>query len=187
MNAAPLTDHNAHRLIAAIAKYDSNAAYDGVFAEVHTRLRDAGEAGKADIAIIAFWKRIRLDATWVGNLLSMPEEDIRRATRSAFGQAGDREALSELAVLPGFRTWGAMATALLCAYDPLRWPVMDRNAFEGLRQLGQRVDGKAPTYFRDVRQLRDQLVRYRPGTTVREIDKALFIIGREILDRRGRA
>jgi hypothetical protein len=150
----PLTDDQARRLVAAIETYHSNAEYDTVFDELHAGLKTAGEAGKADIAIVAFWKRLRLDATWVRELLATPEAEVRTVTRAAFEQSTDREALSSLAPLPGFGTWGALATALLYAYDPHRWPVIDKNGVEGLRELGRPVERQPLAYFGQVRQLR---------------------------------
>jgi len=72
-----------------------------------------------------------------------------------------------------------MAIALLCVYDPQRWPVMDKNALAGLSQLGMEAAGGTLAYFDEVRRLCFDLRDLRPAATVRDVDKGLFVIGRE--------
>ena len=52
--------------------------YDEVFSEVQQRISVAGSAGKADIAMPSFWKRLRADTMWVPRLLALPDPDVRK-------------------------------------------------------------------------------------------------------------
>lgn len=87
MSARRLPDDRVLRLIAGIERYDSDPEYDSVFHEVHKRISRSRDAGKADIAVVAFWMRMRLDAKWVRNLLLTPEPKVRGTTRRAFAAA----------------------------------------------------------------------------------------------------
>jgi hypothetical protein len=47
--------------------------YDDMFREVQQRISAAGSAGKADIAMLSFWMRLRADTRWVVNLLGLSD------------------------------------------------------------------------------------------------------------------
>ena len=115
-------------------------------------------------------------------LLKIPEVEVRAITRAGFEAVIDPNALAALASLPGFKQRGVMSTALLCAYDPVRYGVMDRWALKGLTTLGRGVGrslGMTVRYLEVVRALRDELRTTRPSTTARDIDKALFMLGKQ--------
>ncbi len=136
-------------------------------------------ASKSDIAILTFWKRSGQGA-WTGRLLSLPDFEVREATRIAFSAETDSAALDALSSMPGFRAQDAIATALLCAFDPARFAVMDWRARAALDRLGLGIgDGRGRTlrYFERVRAMRDSLDSARSGITSREIDKGLFVLG----------
>jgi len=96
-----------HRLLEARVRYDDESGqfYDEVFSQTSAWLQEAGEAGKADIAVIAFWKR-PAQGSWLGKLLAMPDRDVRHTTRSAFTADGDAAKLVILADPPGLPTPG---------------------------------------------------------------------------------
>lgn len=175
-----LTPMDQKRLVDAMNAYDANVFYDQTFYEVNARLRSSGEAGKLDIAGITFWKRVRT-GSWVKPLLRTPEKEVRAATSEAFGFASMRDdgaALGALAVLPGYGNHGALATALLCAWDQDHYAVMDVRAHRALELVGHGVTSRrAVPYLQRVRELRDDLRLHRPETTARDVDKALFIMG----------
>lgn len=168
------------RLLQAIAEYDrSFPVYDEVFAEVHQRITASGDAGKTDIAVIGFWKR-SAQGRWVGELLNVPERDVRAATRAGFAADSDGEALKALAVLPGFASQEAIPTTLLTAFDPVGYGVMDRRARKALDDLGFGVGtsrGMTIRYLEQVRDLRDQLRPTAPAITARDVDKGLYVLG----------
>jgi hypothetical protein len=168
------------RLLDAMAAYDDNDPYyDEVFDETSARIREAGEASKADIAVITFWKR-SAQGSWIGDLLALPDVEVRQTTRTAFAAAGDAAKLDELSTLPGFRRKHAIPTALLCAHDPVDYSVMDRRALSALAGLGLGVGpqrGMTLRYLSRVRAVRERLAEQRHGVTAREVDKGLFILG----------
>jgi hypothetical protein len=176
-----MDDTTARRLVEAIEAYErANVEYDSIFHEVHERISADREAGKADIAVIVCWKRAA-QGSWVSDLLARPEREVRQATRAAFAAADDGTALTRLAVLPGFARKEAISTALLCAFDPARWAVMDRNALNGLDLLNRGVTrsrGMTLAYFGRVRELSVCLADWRPGVNVRDVDKGLYVLGK---------
>jgi len=181
-------DEVVERLLLGIDAYDRDGGlvYDEIFREVHDRIASNGDAGKIDIAAIAVWKRSAQGA-WTGPLLGRPEAEVRAATSQAFSAEDDRAALGSLAVLPGYERQEALPTALLCAYDPVRYAVMDRRALAALASLGLgvgRTRGMTLRYLAQVRELRDQLADVRPGTTARDVDKGLFMVGEGLVLRR---
>lgn len=132
------------------------------------------------------WKRSAQGA-WTGPLLGRPEAVVRAVTRQAFSAEDDQAALRSLAVLPGYESQEALPTALLCAYDPARYAVLDRRALAALASLGLgvgRTRGVTLRYLAQVRRLRDQLADARPGTTARDVDKGLFMVGEGLITRR---
>jgi hypothetical protein len=169
-----------HKLLEAIDRYDAaNPFYDEVFIEVGDRVRSAGEASKSDIAVITFWKRSG-QGSWIGELLAIPDEQVRSATREAFGLEDDAAKLNAMSDLPGFASQEAIPTAVLCAYDPVDHAVMDRRALAALADLGLGVGterGKTLRYLARVRAMRDQLRGQRPALTARDVDKGLFVFG----------
>ncbi len=176
-----LTEGTKDHLLAALDSYGSGTGreYDELFYEVHNRISEAGDAGKMDIAAITFWKRSG-QGKWIGDLLRRPEVEVRAATRAGFTAGDDRAALTALAELPGFKRQEAIATALLCACDPMRFGVMDRRALKALALMGRGVGssrGMTIRYLETIRGLRDEVAASRPGTTARDIDKALFMLG----------
>lgn len=131
------------------------------------------------MAALITWKRAGQGA-WVKPLLATPEEQVRAVTRTAFVADGDRAVLQALADLPGFKQQAAMATALMAAYDPQEWGVLDSRACITLADLGRPVGnqrGKTLRYVATVRGLRDELAERRPGIIARDVDKGLFVLG----------
>lgn len=170
------------QLLDAAGRYEKDHPYyDEVFAEAGDRIRREGEASKADIAVITVWKRSAQGA-WTGNLLALPDNQVRGTTRGAFGSEGDLAKLDALSPLPGFASGEAIPTALLCAHDPVDYAVMDWRARAALADLGLglgKSGGAKRTlrYLARVRAVRDVLRRQRPALTAREVDKGLFVLG----------
>lgn len=166
-------------LLEALDRYDSSGNYDEVFWKAHRQIADHGDAGKAEICLVVCWKRAA-QGHWLSDLLSMPEESVRRITRSAFAAPDDEAKLNLLVELPGLAAKGPLATALLCAHDPDEYGVMDWRARRGLDVV---FAGLAPGanrtvhYLERVRELRDEVRRERAETTAREIDQALWVLG----------
>jgi hypothetical protein len=175
-----ISEDGIRLILTAITEYDgSESNYDEVFLQVQANIAANGCAGKVDIAAITFWKRSAQGA-WIRELLSVPEADVQATTRRAFEAVDDRAALKALSVLPGFRSQGPLATALLTAHDSDNFAVMDRRAFTGLGRLGiemARGTGETLRYLSTVRQLRTAASRLRPDITTRDIDKGLYILG----------
>ena len=127
--------------------------YDDVFREVQQRISAVGSAGKADIAMLSFWKRLRAGTPWVTRLLRLPDADVREVTGRAVAvarrgdaieAAGDaREMLREL---PGFTQGTALASALLTAAAPARLAVYDKRARSGLQKVDLELTDDAPRF-----------------------------------------
>jgi hypothetical protein len=170
-------------LLAAIDDYDEkHHHYDDVFREVQDRIAQHGEAGKLDLAALTLWKRSAQGA-WVSSLLHTDEKSVREATRRAFEASDDLQALGALAVLPGFASQAAMATAVLAAHCPREYGVMDRHALKALTAYGRDVGrsrGQTLRYLDAVRVLRDDLAAVRSGITARDVDKGLYVYGRRL-------
>ncbi|WP_216363301.1 hypothetical protein [Arthrobacter sp. Hiyo1] len=129
------------------AAYQSGTSpvYDEVLTEVAEKIRATASIGKADIGALLFWKRLRADTTWVRELMTRPDQDVRAVTAKAVAAVNDQsltvpEAASagrgELSSLPGFKTGDALASALLLAAAPGRMAVYDDRAQAGLETLG---------------------------------------------------
>jgi hypothetical protein len=95
--------------------------YDEVFREVQQRISNAGSVGKADIAMLTFWKRLRADTRWVMTLLGRPDSEVREITGPAVLAARTDEVIEAagraremLRPLPGF--------ARARPWHPLPWP-----------------------------------------------------------------
>src|ERR1700734_4036773 len=77
----------------------------------------------------------------------------------------DQERLDALALLPGFRSKSAIATALLACYNPEEFGALDRRALEGLRRIERliaRGRGETRRYLDRVRD--DSSAVYEPRT-----------------------
>lgn len=167
-------------LLRAIEQYDrDDPYYDEVFCDTSRRIRQRKEASKADIAAITFWKRSAQGA-WTGKLLALPDQHVREVTREAFAADGDAAKLRALAPLPGFKGQNAIPTALLCAFDPAEFAVMDRRAHNALGRWGLGVGqqrGVTLRYLKRVRAIREHLRPQREEIMSREVDKGLFVLG----------
>jgi hypothetical protein len=162
--------------------------YDDVFREVQQRISADGSAGKADIVILSFWKRLRADTPWVMKLLQWPDADVRKVTGRAVAvvgrgdvieAAGDaREMLREL---PGFGRGTALASALLTAAAPARLAVYDKRARSGLQKVELELTDRAPRFYARYMALIEQCraegadADYR--WSARDVDLALWILG----------
>jgi hypothetical protein len=172
-----LSPESRRRLLDAIDAYNLNSStYDEVFLAISDRINDDREAGKLDLAALILWKRSG-QGSWVKDLLATPEGRVREVTREAFATAGDLPVLRALESLPGFKSHGPIATALMAAKDPYDWGVLDVRAINALASLGRSIGpsrGKTLRYLTEVRRLRDDLATERPEITAREIDKGLW-------------
>jgi hypothetical protein len=176
----PLTPNQRRRLMAAIDAYDAgDNRYDEVFLEVRQRITTSGWAGKLDLAAIVLWKR-SAQGSWVKDLLATPEAVVREITRAAFATSGDLPVLRALASLPGFAAQGPIATALMAAYNPYDWGVLDSRATKALadldRPIGKQQRDKTLRYLTAIRKIRDELANERPGITARDVDKGLWVL-----------
>jgi hypothetical protein len=131
--------------------------YDDVFREVQQRITATGGAGKADIAMLSFWKRLRADTRWVSRLLSMPDSEVREVTGPAvvavrkgdlIKAAGDAREM--LRSLPGFGQGTALASALLTAASPNRLAVYDKRARKGLEKVELETGRQTATLLRQI-------------------------------------
>jgi len=137
--------------------------YDEVFRDVQQRISAAGSAGKTDIAMLSFWRRLRADTPWATKLLERPDIEVRKVTGRAFvadrrGEiieaAGDaREMLREL---PGFGRGTALTSALLTAAAPTRLAVFDKRARSGLRTVELELTDYAPRFYATYMMLIEQ-------------------------------
>ncbi len=173
------------------AAYQSGTSpvYDEVLIEVADRIRTTASIGKADIGALLFWKRLRADTTWVRELMTTPEQDVRAVTAKAVAAVNDEsltvpEAASagrrELAALPGFKTGDALASALLLAAAPGRMAIYDDRAQTGLETLGLSLSaarGRYGRYMELVEDLRSTANLHRHAWTARDVDTALFWLG----------
>lgn len=172
----------------AEARKTISSHYDDVFREVQRRISTAGSAGKADIAILSFWKRLRADTPWVIKLLELPEAKVRKVTARAvvaarrgdvIKAAGDaREVLREL---PGFRQGTALASALLTAAAPTRLAVYDKRARGGLWKVELELTDRAPLFYARymalIQQCRKEGAEVGNRWSARDVDLALWILG----------
>jgi hypothetical protein len=162
--------------------------YDDVFREVQQRISAVGSAGKADIAMLSFWKRLRADTRWVPRLLELPDSRVREVTGPAVVAAQDGDASEAagqaremLRPLPGFASGTALASALLTAASPTRLAVYDRHARKGLEEVELELTGKPPLfyarYMRQIQRCRAEAADAGHRWSARDVDLALFMLG----------
>lgn len=73
-----------------------------------------------------------------------------------------------------------MATAVLTAYDPEEFGILDWRALKGLERIGWpivRGQGETLRYLLLVRELRDAARVERPSVTARNMEQGLWILG----------
>lgn len=176
------------RLVTAQADYLANAGhYDETLQHVSASIAASKSACKADIGALLFWKRLRADTPWAADLQHLPDEHVRNVTATAVTVVNDptltlaeagrqgREALLEL---PGFRSGPALASALLLAAAPERMAVYDRRAEAGLNQIGISSEGRYSTYMGLIATLLKQLHDAGHEWKPRDVDTALFTLGK---------
>lgn len=185
-------DSAVDKLIAARCAYQRGVSrhYDEVLNEVIRSVESSGSVGKADIGALALWKRISASTRWASALLAEPDAEVRRTTTEVVALARNAavpapeaasDALACLAALPGFKTRGALASAVLLAAAPDRMAIYDRRARTGLRRIEHPLSGTKNIYRRyleTVEELRDQLLQHGYEWTARDVDKALYWLGR---------
>jgi hypothetical protein len=162
--------------------------YDDVFREVHQRIAAADNAGKSDIAMLTFWKRLRADTPWVQKLLRMPDSDVRQVTGRAVAAARQGDLITAagnaremLRPLPGFGHGTALASALLTAAFPTRLAVYDKRARKGLRKVGLELADEPPffyaRYMKLIEQCRAEAADEGHRWSARDVDLALYMLG----------
>lgn len=162
--------------------------YDDVLREVAITISRRGDIGKAEIGALLFWKRLRADTPWVGQLHAIPDADVRTITARAVSAVNDSSlSLDEAAgrgrgyldALPGFRSGDALASALLTAAAPQRMAVYDRRAKLGLLQIG--VELPIRKQYRHYMANLSLLLETAPAEfsewVPRDLDLALFTLG----------
>ncbi|MCT9868350.1 hypothetical protein [Paenarthrobacter aurescens] len=177
--------HGAHAAFIA----ESSPVYDEVLVEVAGRIEKSGSVGKADIGAMVLWKRVRADTRWVGELMAIPEMNVRAVTEKAVAAVNSEavttpQAASDgrraLATLPGLKTGDAFASALLLASAPHRMAVYDRRAQTGLKELGLTLSSKPGRYRRYMALVEELcLTAKHHGHTwiARDVDVALYKLG----------
>lgn len=180
------------QLVTARAAYTGEvaAAYDEVVEEVAARAAAAGSLGKLDLGGLTAWKRLRADTPWMSQLMGMRDADVRIVTRRAAVAARDASvsvpaaaaaARSALVPLPGFAHGDALASAVCFALAPDLLAVYDKRADRGLEQLGLAVghrSGRYGRYMSVVEQCRLELADHGHAWSARQVDLALFQLGR---------
>jgi hypothetical protein len=162
--------------------------YDDIFREVQQRISAHGSAGKSDIAILSFWKRINANTPWVTKLLQWPDADVRKVTGRAVAAArqGDvveaaGDAREILRKLPGFGQGTALASALLTAAAPARLAVCDKRARRGLQKVELELTDHAPRFYARymtlIEQFRAEGADAGKRWSARDVDLALWILG----------
>jgi hypothetical protein len=163
--------------------------YDEVFVEVQQRISEAGSVGKAEIAMLAFWKRLRADTAWVMTLLGKADFDVREVTGPAVvaARAGDvveaaGRAREMLRPLPGFARGTALASAVLTAAAPSRLAVFDKNARRGLQDVALELADDASPFYANymalIEQCRAEAADAGLQWSARDIDLALYMLGK---------
>lgn len=162
--------------------------YDDVFREVQQRISADGSAGKADIAMLSFWKRLRADTPWVIKLLEWPDGDVRKVTCRAVAAAGQSDVIEAggdaremLRKLPGFGQGTALASALLTAAAPTRLAVYDKRARSGLQKVELDLTDRGPRFYARymtlIEQCRTEGADAGNRWSARDVDLALWILG----------
>lgn len=164
--------------------------YDDVLCEAAAHIEAAGSAGKADIAMLVTWKRIRVNKNWAVPLFSKTEAEVREVTGRAVAAARHphvnitqkaRECRSQLQELPGFGHGPALASALLCAALPDDFAVYDRRARKGLAAVDLALPGNPPDYGRYtelIEQCRSEARSLGQNWSGHEVDLALYTLGK---------
>lgn len=179
-------------LVAAHAQYpglEGGSFYDEVLVEVQTRAERDGSIGKADIGALLLWKRLNLSTPWTRELNEWPDRKVRVVTAKAFELARDTDrsvpqaagaARSALLELPGCQRGAAVASTLLTAGAPDRMAVYDRRTVAALVGLGfSAPSGYYSRYMTTVCALLEAVNgATRQGWRPRDVDKALFVLGR---------
>ncbi|OLT53440.1 hypothetical protein BJF89_17590 [Corynebacterium sp. CNJ-954] len=163
--------------------------YDELLEQVIRRVDSSGSLGKAEIAALSFWKRLNANTRWASALLVRPDAEVHAVTARVVAAARDRSvptpdaasaALELLAVLPGFKARGPLASAVLLAAAPDRMAVYDRRARAGLARIDCPLVGTSRVYVRYitlVETLADQVNARGYQWTARDVDKALYWLG----------
>lgn len=150
--------------------------HDEVLQEVHARLNAAGFATKLDLAALIAWKHVNTGA-WMLDVLQLPPLAVQASTQAAFAPGlSDQQRIDALARIPGFRRGKAFTSALLAAWNPLKYGVYDDNASQkGWPQVVSPACLCPRTnlvfYFDHLRQIANEL---GPTWTPRDVDMALF-------------
>jgi hypothetical protein len=179
------------RLVEARSEYGKavSPAYDEVLWDVVHRVVETKSIGKADIGALLFWKRLRADTPWVARLHALADDEVRASTALAVDAVrDDRLALSEaarkgrraLAILPGFASGDALASALLLSAAPNRMAVYDRRAQRGLERLGLQLavsPGRYGRYMELVETLVADVATMGKAWIPRDVDVALYWLG----------
>ena len=163
--------------------------YDDVFREVQQRLSAVDTAGKADIAMLTFWKRLRADTPWVATLLGLPDSKVREVTGPAVLAARDGDVIEAagqsremLRPLPGFAQGTALAPAVLTAASPTRLAIYDKRARRGLQKVELELADRPPAFYSRymmlIEQCRAEAAEVGHRWSARDVDLALFILGR---------
>jgi len=177
---------------------DVPTCYDEPLEEVASRVADSGSIGKSDIGTLLFWKRLRADTAWAARLLRLPDSEVRRRTTPVVAAATDprvsvvdaaRTARRLLVDLPGMKKGDALASALLCAAAPARLAIYDSRAQRGLALVELELSDAAGRYSRYlalIEQCRTELAGAGLAWRAREVDLALFQLGRPSSGRTAR-
>lgn len=188
-----LGDERWQMLADARASYDRTVSthYDEVLQEVAERAQGTGSLGKADVGALLRWKRLRADTPWVSALMALPDRQVREHTAVAITAVRDEtvpvpDAASNgrraLSPLPGFQSGDALASALLLAAAPLRMAVYDKRVQHALvNRLGLTLTaapGRYGRYMRLVGDLQQVAAGHGERWTARDVDVALFELGR---------
>ena len=183
-------------LAAARASYRSEVSphYDEVFWEVAGRVEVAGCLGKAEIGALVVWKRLSARTSWASKLMSLPDTTVRTITAHAVQAVRDtdvsraeaaRAGRAALVDLPGFHKGDALASAILTAAAPARMAVYDRRVQEALDFFDlplTAAPGRYGRYMSLLEQLVEQGRHQAEGWTCRDLDIALYWIGRTAPD-----
>jgi hypothetical protein len=175
------------KVMAQVGRFSPH--YDDVLHEVCARIDASGSVGKSDIAVLAFWKRIRTDS-WSENFLSCSEARVRDVTAPVVVAAREPDLIAAasnarelLRVLPGFKRGSAMSSAVLTAIRPGGFAVYDSNADKGLERIGLDLAADEPdhyaAYMCRVEQCRTEAKALRDHRwSAHEVDLALYVLGK---------
>ena len=136
------------------------------------RAKRAGCYTKDDFVKVCLWKSMRQKRRYASN----PPARVRRITERAFSTDFEKARMSRLLELDGVGI--PVASALLAAYDPSEYPVIDIRVWQALFQLGAvsgRPEGRGFTvkdwvhYLFKLRALARKL-----NVAVRRLEVSLF-------------